>query len=463
MRLLIDTTAISLHAKTLTGIPRVVQNYQKFAYSYGAQHALQVLPVTFSDGQMVLQRASRNFPYPGGLTLRQRRRAVVPSLLFTLHYASLALAFCVYGVIWVAVYVQARLRNRVVTTTAVSNRLESIWEWLETPAGLVWAKYLGTSPLQADPNDILFSPAYWHDVSPELYATLRGRIKASYVLVHDIIPVTHPEMYRAPWRDHFQENVRLALRNFTGVICISEYTAEMIEQFFPEEAASARIVVCRNGLEPLAKKDPALDGATPRMVALFPSQNRPYLMVGTIEPKKGHLMVLEALKALWVSGGSQRPLVILGRKGWMYDAIVTALAQPDLKGRIVWLKDATDSELAFAYRNTALLIHASIVEGFGLPLVEAATYGAPVLSNQSAIAQEVLGCFGLYFENSADSLFAALKAFEPPEAQAKQRELMAQFAWPLWQDVVPALMDALIADAAGHTALPPVIAPSPKG
>jgi glycosyltransferase involved in cell wall biosynthesis len=460
MRLLIDTSAISLHAKTLTGIPRVVQNYQNFGYRYGAQHGLQVLPVTFSGGRMVLQRASRNFPYPDGLSARQRRRAIMPALLLALHYVGLALAYCVYAVIWAAAYVPARLRDRAVTATAVSKRLESTAEWLEIPAGWVWGKYMAASPFDVQPEDILFSPAYWHDVPPENYANLRGRIKASYVLVHDIIPVSHPEMYRAPWRDHFRKNVGLALRNFTGVICISQYTADMIAQFFPEEAAAARIVVCRNGLEPLAKIDPATDGATPRMVGLFSPQNRPYLMVGTIEPKKGHRMVLEALKTLWASGDSQRPLVILGRKGWMYDAIVTALARPDLKGRVFWLQDATDAELAYAYRNTALLIHASTVEGFGLPLVEAATYGAPVLSNQSAIAHEVLGRFGLYFKNSADSLAKALIAFETPGGEATQRALMAQFAWPLWQDVVPTLFDALIVDATARAPLPPMIAPS---
>ena len=444
MRLLIDTSAIPLHAKTLTGIPRVVQNYQNFGYQYGVQHGLQVLPVTFSGGKMVLQRASRNFPYPDGLPARARRRAILPALYLALHYVCMAAAYCVSAVIWAA---------------TLAKRLHSMPGWLEKPAGWFWGKYMGTSSFAPQADDILFSPAYWHDIPPELYADLRGRIKASYVLVHDIIPVSHPQMYRSPWRDHFRKNVGLALGNFTGVICISHYTADMIAQFFPKEAAAARIAVCHNGLEPLAKRDPATDGATPRMVALFRAQNRPYLMVGTIEPKKGHLMVLEALKTLWASGHSQRPLVIIGRKGWMYDAIVTALAQPDVKDRVVWLQDATDAELAYAYRNTALLIHASTVEGFGLPLVEAATYGAPVLSNQSAIAHEVLGRFGLYFENDAGSLATALIAFETPGTEAAQRAVMAHFAWPLWQDVVPTLLDALIADATGRKPLPPVIAP----
>lgn len=463
MRLLIDTSALSLHAKTLTGIPRVVQNYQTFAYQFGAEHGMQVLPVTFSGGRMVLQRASRNFPYPAGLSAHERRREILPIFWLGLHYVCLALAYCVYAVIWSVGYARNRMRDSTVTAAFVSKRLEGMAEWLETPASIFWGKYLGTSPIELHRDDILFSPAYWHDVPPELYADLRGRIKASYVLVHDIIPITHPEMYRAPWRDRFRKNVRRALGSFNGVICISQYTADMITEVFPDEAASARIAVCRNGLEPLAKTEAALDGATPRMAALFPPQNRPYLMVGTIEPKKGHLMVLEALQALWTSGESDRPLVVLGRKGWMYDAIIAALGRPELKGRVVWLQDATDAELAYAYRNTALLIHASTMEGFGLPLVEAATYGAPVLSNRSAIAEEVLGRFGLYFDNSADSLAAALIAFEAPEVQARQHALVAEFSWPLWQDVVPTLLGALVADATGQTPLPPLIVPRPKG
>ena len=74
MRLLIDTTAINVGKRPLTGIPRVVHNYLKFGYSFGAEQGIEVLPVCMVDGALVLQRASDLFPAPPALALVARRR-----------------------------------------------------------------------------------------------------------------------------------------------------------------------------------------------------------------------------------------------------------------------------------------------------------------------------------------------------------------------------------------------------
>ncbi len=455
MRILIDTTAINLHGRPLTGIPRVVRNYLTLGYRYGAAHGIEVLPVTISGRRLVLQRASRLFPHPEGLSPSLSRAGPGPMLLLALHYTFLGAAFALFALPWGALNIWRRIRGAPPRPEATAQELEPLMQALQRPAGYFWHRYMGTAPIQPGPEDILFCPAYWHDVDPEVYATLRRQMRAIFLLVHDIIPVTHPELYRAPWRDDFRANVAAALQNFTGVVSISGYTADMLRAYFPEDAAHASISVCHNGLDPLLRDDESAN----RMAPLFPADCAPYLMVGTIEPKKGHLLVLRVLEALWDSAQTRRKLVILGRTGWMYDAIVEALKQTRHRDKVVWIRDATDAELGFAYRHAQALIHASTTEGFGLPLIECAAHETPVVSNRSAIAAEVLGPYGLYFERNEESLREVLVSLEDAATIARLRARIADFAWPAWEDVVPALLDTLVAAARDGTPLPPEINP----
>ena len=455
MRLLIDTTAINLHGRPLTGIPRVVRKYLTLGYEFGREQGIEVLPVAISAGSLVLQRPSANFPHPEGLPRSMSRLRPWPMLLLALHYAALGLAYALFAVPLSALHLRDRLRGNAPRPEALAHQLDGLFNWLERPAGYFWQRYMQTVPIKPCPDDILFCPAYWHDISPDVYAALLRRMKAIYVLVHDVIPVSHPELYRAPWRDHFRQNVRAALSTFSGVVAISHYTAGMLRRLFPDEASQAAIAVCHNGLDPLA------DGTDPvaRLAPLFPDTNRPYLMVGTIEPKKGHRMVMAALESLWANGQSTRSLVILGRKGWLYDEIVRAIEATPHRDRVVWLRDTSDAELAYAYRHAHALVHASTVEGFGLPLVECAALGTPVLANRSEIATEVLGDFGAYFDATPESLTEALLALEDPREHGRLVARVAEFSWPTWEQVVPALFGALVASAQGEAALPTIIDP----
>lgn len=455
MRLLVDTTAINVHGRPLTGIPRVVRNYLVLGYAYGKRRGIEVLPVTISDGEFVLQRSSATFPYPDDLPRSMSRARPFAWMLLALHYVAQGIAYALFAIPWLALRLRDGLAGAEPRPEARAQQLQALMDWLEMPAGALWQRYMQLVIIEPGPDDILFCPAYWHDVDPSFYARIRARVKATFVLVHDVIPVSHPHMYRAPWREHFRENVRAALTNFSGVIAISDYTARMLRRFFPDESAQAGITVCHNGLDPLVRGQ----GGAARMARLFPPDNRPYLMVGSIEPKKGHRMILATLEALWSSGQCTRPLVILGRVGWMYDEIVQAIASTPHRDKVTWLNDTSDAELAYAFENAHALIHASTVEGFGLPMVECAAHGTPVLANRSEIATEVLGDFGAYFDGSAEGLSEALLALEDPLTHAALRARMAKFDWPTWERVVPTLFDAMIDAAQGKAPLPPVIEP----
>lgn len=104
------------------------------------------------------------------------------------------------------------------------------------------------------------------------------------------------------------------------------------------------------------------------------------LMVGTLEPRKGHADVVDAFDLLWQQGGNCN-LVIVGRPGWKTEQLQSRLRSHAEAGRrLFWLADASDETLTKLYAACTGVVVASYGEGFGLPLIEALGHGKPVLA-----------------------------------------------------------------------------------
>lgn len=125
------------------------------------------------------------------------------------------------------------------------------------------------------------------------------------------------------------------------------------------------------------------------------------LMVGTLEPRKGHADVLAAYELIWERGGHGN-LVIVGRPGWKNDALIGRLRQHPQRGaRLFWLEDASDEALERIYQACHGVIVASLAEGYGLPLLEALGHGKPVLARDIPVFRLHQACGIDYFDASA--------------------------------------------------------------
>lgn len=122
-----------------------------------------------------------------------------------------------------------------------------------------------------------------------------------------------------------------------------------------------------------------------------------FLMVGTVEPRKGHRQALAAFEALW-ERGNEINLVILGKPGWQMEETCELLRAHPRRGRqIFWLESVSDEYLERIYAASDCLLAASEGEGFGLPLIEAARHGLPILARDIAVFREVAGDHAAYF------------------------------------------------------------------
>ena len=115
------------------------------------------------------------------------------------------------------------------------------------------------------------------------------------------------------------------------------------------------------------------------------------LFVGTIEPRKGHGMLIRVWRRLLAAGIPQRhlfKLAFVGRRGWMVDDLFPQIDELSRGGTLVHLADVSDGELTGIYRACAFCVYPSLYEGFGLPIVEAFSFGKAVIASTGGAVPE---------------------------------------------------------------------------
>jgi len=119
------------------------------------------------------------------------------------------------------------------------------------------------------------------------------------------------------------------------------------------------------------------------------------LCVGTLEPRKNIPFLLRAYKGLRDRYKIDVPLILVGRKGWLYEEIFSTIAELHLQNNVRHLEGVGDEQLAHLYHAAGLLATPSHYEGFGLPALEALHCGCPVIVSNRGSLPEIAGTAGL--------------------------------------------------------------------
>jgi glycosyltransferase involved in cell wall biosynthesis len=223
-----------------------------------------------------------------------------------------------------------------------------------------------------------------------------------YFIVYDILLVQHPEWWPAGTSAMFEVWLRNIAEVSTGLICISEAVAEEVREWLKQNLP-------RRISDPMVKSFHL--GAD--VENSLPSKGMPYnanttlttlktglsfLIVGTVEPRKGHTQTLAAFELLWAQGVNAN-LVIVGKRGWLVDELVSRLEHhSELNKRLFWLEGISDEYLESVYAACSCLISPSEGEGFGLPLIEAAQHQKPIIARDISVFREVAGDHAYYFK-----------------------------------------------------------------
>lgn len=259
------------------------------------------------------------------------------------------------------------------------------------------AAQLRGEPVQIAPGDIVFMLDIAIDL-PFAQPLAQARSQGARVVFchYDLIGITHADLCNPAWADAYRRYLQQSLLVADGFIAISQaMQTELNELIVARDQALAHrlrtnFFLLGSDLRERTSSDTAIHAQVAGFIERHP---RTLLMVGTIEPRKNHALMIELCERLWRApqGSGESPaLLILGRAGWNSGPVCERLMQLSAQGRpVLWCQDADDSDLAFAYRHAGALLFPSIAEGFGLPLVEAFEFGLPALASDIAVHREL--------------------------------------------------------------------------
>jgi glycosyltransferase involved in cell wall biosynthesis len=244
-------------------------------------------------------------------------------------------------------------------------------------------------------------------------------------LVHDLIPLTHPEYTRPLATRQHLVKLDMVARRAAGVMVTTETVAESVR---------SHLVRGQQPLPPMGVMGLGLDLPAPRR---GPSLPDPYfVMLGTIEPRKNHLLALQIWRDFALQGLTNAPrLLIIGRRGWENEQVFRLLDRANFGGLVEECGRLPDQEVAHLLQGATALLCPSFVEGFGLPLAEAMALGTPVIASDIPAAREVGGGVPEYL-HPLDFLAwrrTILEMAQPHSARrAAQIGRLAQWTAPSW-------------------------------
>lgn len=236
-----------------------------------------------------------------------------------------------------------------------------------------------------------------------------------YFIVYDLLPLKHADWFMAPGPEMFLTWMKKITENSEGLICISEAVAQELREWIEENPLKRvdkhpRISSFHLGAD-IENSKPSLGVplAAKHLLPLF-GQSKTFLMVSTLEPRKGHAQTLRAFEKLW-SEGYDVLLVLVGKKGWKVDELALSIEEhPMLNQNLFWLQGVSDEYLTQIYQNSTCLIAASEGEGFGLPLIEAAHHKIPIIARDLPVFKEVAQNHAYYFSTrKSENLAFAVK------------------------------------------------------
>ncbi|WFU12162.1 glycosyltransferase (plasmid) [Rhizobium sp. CB3090] len=235
-------------------------------------------------------------------------------------------------------------------------------------------------------------------------------------VVYDLLPIKFPQFFPEVGFSLHTNWLTGVSRSADALMCISGAVAEEVATWMEENASkigrTPKVGWFHLGAD-IENSQPSrgMPADSAEVLKILASR-KTFLAVGTIEPRKSHAQILEAFEILW-QAGEDLNLVLVGKQGWMVEELIERLRDhKELGHRLFWLSNISDEYLEKIYAASNCLIAASQGEGFGLPIIEAASHNRPVIARDIPVFREVAGESSHYFSGMAgEDLANAVRAW----------------------------------------------------
>jgi glycosyltransferase involved in cell wall biosynthesis len=279
------------------------------------------------------------------------------------------------------------------------------------------------------PNGLAYINVGHTNLNPQ---TMRAMMEmpdhSKVVMIHDTIPIDHPTFQTEASRAKFVERLTTVINFANHIVVPSDEVRENVEKRMVGTGHRVPVTVSPLGVD---------IGSTP---IDYEKSDKPYfVIVGTIEPRKNHKLLLEIWERMnRKMDEDQIPeLRIIGARGWGNSEVFDILDHSPMMGRTVReLGPLSDREMKRHLAGATALLFPSLAEGYGLPPFEAATFGVPSICAPLRPTEIHLGDMAIYADtDDMYQWFQAIRdlASEDLAEQTRRISALRAFQLPTWE------------------------------
>lgn len=267
---------------------------------------------------------------------------------------------------------------------------------------------------------------YWHHPKPDVFFTPthyapRFSPVPTVMSIMDLSYLYFPELFNKGDLYKLRNWTEYSVKQATKILTISNASRnDIIKEY---KVPEADVVTTHLGIKEPVSLEPHVYSMN-ELKAKYGIADNYFLFVGTLQPRKNIVRLIEAFAKVHKKDHNLQ-LVIVGRRGWMYEEILEAPEKYGVTDAVKFLENIGDDELPMFYKNAIAYVLPSLYEGFGLPVLEAMQYDCPVITSKISSLPEAGGDAALYV-NPKDASDIAEKMEKLLNHEAARKELIAK-------------------------------------
>ncbi len=314
-------------------------------------------------------------------------------------------------------------KNRVLNGEFEKHTLAYPQSWIGKKLSSFWRSYWLGRRLESDGIDL------YHGLSNEIPFDMPRPVR-SVVTIHDLIFLRFPEWYKPIDRRIYIKKSRHSCREANRIIAISEQTRSDIQEFFG--ISPDKIDVVYQGCDP-SFYSPVDDKEKARLYEKYSLPRVFLLYVGTIEPRKNLLSIVQAMHM----DSLDIPLVVIGRPTAYLEKVRQFIREHSMKN-IAFLQNVPNEDLPGLYQMAEIFIYPSRFEGFGIPILEALSSSTPVITSTGSCFPEAGGKHSAYIDpDNPEELAATIrKILDDKDLQETMRAKGFAHAMQFTEDII---------------------------